>query len=210
MKNLQTTLASVILATLLGSSIAQAQDDPAVFDFRGCMQSIPTSNGQPFKMVGFLTNNGVIPTPIPFTWTGQEHTIVIEATFDHQVSITQYFTNATVKIYTDVGPATPGDYANQATFSDFDLVLSGVINNFQRLDFPGSQSSYAGGVDWTGGSRLGELGVNTTGYGIGGTGNTSSGDIPSGYADCWNGKIDQPVVAVEENTWGGVKELYNN
>jgi hypothetical protein len=209
MKNLQTTLASVILATLLGSSIAMAQDPPN-FDFYGCMQSIPTSNGQPFKMVGFLTNNGVVPTPIPFNWVGEEHTVVIEATFDSQSGITQSFTGATVKIFTDVGPVTAADYANQATFSDFDLVLSGVINNFQRLVFTPSISSYSGQVDWTGGSRLGELGANTTGYGIGGGGNTNSGNIPSGYVDCWDGKIDQPVVAVEEETWGGVKELYNN
>jgi len=208
MKNLQTTLASVILATLLGSSIALAQD-PANFDFYGCMQSIPTSNGQPFKMVGFLTNNGVVPTPIPFNWVGEEHTVVIEATFDSQSGFTQTFTGATVKIYTDVGPTTAADYANQATFSDGTLVLSGVINSFQRLDFPGSSSAYAGSVDWTGGTRLGEMGANTTGYGIGGSGNTSSGNIPSNYADCWDGKIDQPVVAVDELPWGNVKKLYD-
>jgi hypothetical protein len=208
MKILQTTMASVILATLLGSSIAVA--DPANFDFYGCMQSIPNSNGGAFKMVGFLTNNGVVPTPIPFNWLGEEHTVVIEATYDNLTPpVTENYTGATVKIYTDVGPATAGDYANQATFSDFTLVLSGVINGFKRIDFPGNSSSYAGQVDWTGGTRLAELGANTTGFGIGGTGNTGSGNIPAGYADCWDGKIDQPVVAVGQETWGNVKLLFN-
>ena len=209
MKILQTTVASVILATLLGSSIVRAAD-PANFDFLGCMQSIPTSNGGAFKMVGFLTNNGEVPTPIPFNWVGEEHTIVIEATYDNFVApFTENYTNATVKIYTDVGPATAGDYANQATFSDFTLVLSGVINNFKRIAFTASISSYSGQVDWTGGTRLAELGANTTSYGIGGAGNTNSGAIPNGYVDCWDGKIDQPVVAVEEQSWGQVKSLFN-
>jgi hypothetical protein len=207
MKILQTTMASVILATLLGSSIAVA--DPANFDFYGCMQSIPTSNGGAFKMVGFLTNNGVVPTPIPFNWVGEEHTVVIEATFDNKAGFTESYTGATVKIFTDVGPATAGTYANQATFSDFTLVLSGVINNFVRIDFPGNSSSYAGQVSWTGGTRLAELGANTTGYGIGGSGNTGSGNIPSGYEDCWDGKIDQPIVAVEKATWGNMKLIFN-
>ncbi len=70
-------------------------------------------------------------------------------------------------------------------------------------------SSYAGSVDWTGGSRLAELGANTTSYGIGGTGNTNSGTIPNGYEDVWEGKIDQPVVAVEERTWSGVKAIFS-
>ena len=175
MKILQTTVASVVLATLLGSSIVRAED-PVNFDFYGCMQSIPTSNGGAFKMVGFLTNNGVVPTPIPFVWAGEEHTIVIEATLASISGFTETYSNATVKIYTDVGPATAGDYANQATFSDFTLVLSGVINSFLRINFPGSQSTYSGDVDWTGGSRLGELGANTTSYGMGGAGNTNSGN----------------------------------
>lgn len=207
MKILQTTMASVILATLLGSSIAVA--DPANFDFYGCMQSIPTTSGGSFKMVGFLTNNGVVPTPIPFNWVGEEHTVVIEATLNNIAGFTENYTGATVKIYTDVGPATPGDYANQATFSDGTMVLMGVINNFVRINFPGNSSSYAGSVDWTGGTRVGELGANTTGYGIGGSGNTGSGNIPSGYEDCWDGKIDQPIIAVDEASWGQVKRLFN-
>lgn len=205
MKNLQTTLASVILATLLGSSIAWAQGPN--FDFYGCMESIPTTNGGAFKMVGFLTNNGVVPTPIPFTWVGEEHTVVIEATFVSKSSFTETYANATVSIYTDVGPTTAGDYADQSTFDDGTLVLSGVINNFQRIDF-GTLSSYAGQVDWTGGPRLGELGANTTGYGIGGGGNTGSGNIPSGYEDCWDGKIDQPTVAVNQVPWSNVKKIF--
>jgi len=125
------------------------------------------------------------------------------------LGITENYSNATVKIYNDVGPVTAGAYATQGTFSDFTLVLSGVINTFQRFNFPGAQSSYAGSVDWTGGTRLGELGANTTSYGIGGAGNTNSGNIPSGYEDCWDGKIDQPIVAVDEETWSGVKSMFN-
>ena len=208
MKKLHTTMASVILATLLGSSIAVA--DPANFDFFGCIQSQPSSNGEAFKMVGFLTNNGVVPTPIPFVWDGsEEHTVVICATYDSKAGFTESFTNSTVHIYTDAGPTTPGDYGNQGSFSDFTLVLSGVINSFIRIDFPGNSSAYSGQVDWTGGTRVAELGANTTGYGIGGSGNTGSTNIPAGYVDCWDGKIDQPIVAVDEKSWSGVKALFN-
>ena len=160
-------------------------------------------------MVGLMNNNGVVPTPIPFTWVGEEHTVVIEATYDQKTGLTESFTGGTVKIYTDVGPATAGDYANQATFSDFTLVLSGVITDFIRVVF-GSSSTFGGEVEWTGGSRLAELGANTTNFGMGGSGSTLSSNIPAGYELCWDGKIDEPEpVAVNKATWGQVKSLFN-
>ena len=120
----------------------------------------------------------------------------------------------TVEIYSDVGPATAADYATKSTFKDNPAVpiLSGVCQgSLLRSPNPfGTGGSISCSVNWTGGSRLAELGANTTGWGMGGTLQTGVGSIPTGYDELWDCKIDQAVIAVEDKTWGEIKGLYGN
>jgi hypothetical protein len=206
------SLTALALAASLGATGAWAQATPN-FDFFGYVIQFPANPNDAFKFVSYIDNNGVVPTPIPLTWgAGVEHTLVIEAQLDN-VSvagpvITHNFKNATIRIYTDNGPAVP--YAFTAPiptgFENGDLILSGTIAGFFRRHVF-STLTYFGGIDWTGGSRLGELGANVFNYAIGGGGNDNA-TIPTGYDSVWDGKIDQPPVAVEETNWGAVKQLF--
>lgn len=206
------SLTALALAATLGVSNAWAQATPN-FDFFGYVETFPTNPNDPYKFVSYLTNNGVVPTPIPMTWGANiEHTLVIEGELDN-IAIsgpvtTHHFKNVTVRIYTDNGPAVPYSFTFPSTgFQNGNLILSGVINGFfRRLVF--STITYFGGIDWTGGSRLAELGVNTLNYAIGGGGSTNA-TLPTGYHSVWDGKIDQPPVAVEDKTWSGVKRLFD-
>lgn len=207
------SLTALALAASLGASNVWAQATPN-FDFFGYVIQFPTNPNDPYKFVSYLTNNGVVATPIPLTWgAGVEHTLVIEALLDN-IAIsgpvtTHNMKDTTVRIYTDNGPAVPYDFTAPVPtgFEEGDLILSGVINGFFRRSVF-STITYYGSVDWTGGSRLAELGTNTTNYAIGGGGSTSA-TLPTGYHSVWDGKIDQPPVAVQDETWGGIKSLFN-
>jgi hypothetical protein len=203
---------ALALAASLGASGGWAQTPPN-FDYLGYMKTWPTTVGGAYLYVGYLTNNGVIPTPIPMVWgAGVQHTIVIEALLQSHVAgpvTTDNFEQATIRIYTDVGPVTPYAFTtpNPTGFDDQDLILSGTIDGFFRRIVMSSYT-YFGSVDWTGGSRLGELGVNTQDWGLGGGGSTQSGSVPSGYNHVYDGLVQQPVVSVEDKTWGTIKDLY--
>jgi hypothetical protein len=208
-------LTALALAASLGASGAWAQATPN-FDYFGYVKTFPVQVGGAYKYVGYLDNNGVIPTPIPMVWgAGVQHTIVIEAELaSHTVSgpvITDNFMNATVRIYTDNGPVTAYAFTspNPTGFDDQDLILSGTIDGFFRRKVF-TTYTYYGSVDWTGGSRLGEIGANTQDWGLGGGGSSQSSTVPSGYDHVYDGLIQQPVVAVEDKAWGGVKQLYRS
>jgi len=213
MKILKSATALIVLALLSVSVSAFAQ--PPNFDYLGYAK-VPANIGGTLEMCSFMTNNGVVPTPIPFNWVGEEHTVVITGTLSAINvfgSVTQYEYNAvTVEIYSDVGPTTAADYAIKSTFMDNPAVpiLSGVCQApLLRTPNPfGTSGSISCFVDWTGGSRLGELGANTTGWGMGGVMETSVGSIPAGYDELWDCKIDQALIAVEDRTWGEIKSLY--
>lgn len=206
------TLVVAVLAAILGTASVQAQDPPN-FDFFGHAQ-VPATVGGALNTYTTLTNNGVVPTPIPMDFTGEEHTLVIQGTLsaiNHIGPIVQHeYSSVTVKIYTDVGPLTQADFANQNTFEDATLILSGVVDGtLLRTKFPGTTGSLIGSVDWIGGTRLAELGTNVTGWPIGGALNTGLGNIPQDYDEAWDGKSDEPeAVAVNESTWGAIKNLF--
>lgn len=209
MKLVQRIAALMVLAALTGFTSAQAQETPN-FDFFGHVVSVPTTMGGTLEMFSVLTNNGVVPTPIAMTWSGRQHTLVLRATLAGAAGFSQFYATGTVAIWTDVGPSTAADYANNATLEDGTAILTGVLaGTLTRNKFMPSLGNFVGDIDWTGGSRLGELGTNTTGWPIGGSISMSS--LPSGYEETWDGKSDAPVgVAVEQSTWGAVKGLYRN
>jgi hypothetical protein len=197
------------LAVLLGTLSVQAADPPN-FDFLGYVPSVPSSNGQTLRLFSVVNNNSVVPTPIPLDFTSQEHTLVIEATLNGRSGFSQFYGPATVRIYSDAGPATAHDFAKTSTFTDGQLILSGAFDGtLTRDQYTTSLGSFVGHVRWTGGSRLGELGGNTSGWTFGGGISRTIAGIPSGFVESWDGKIDQRIVAVESSTWTHVKGLYS-
>lgn len=206
MKLLAMFCASVccLVLTVPGSSA----EDPPNFDFLGSVASIPSQTGETLQFLAVINNNGVVPTPIPLDFIAAEHTLVIEATLGSQTENVQFYTPGTVRLYSDPGPVTVHDFAAPSTFVDGTLILSGSFEgNLTRQLFTSTLGNIVGSVRWSGGSRLAELGANTSGWALGGA--LSRGiALPSGYEETWDGKIDQAAVAVSQETWGAVKQLY--
>lgn len=204
--SLKVLATSVALAALLGAPTAQA--DPPNFDFNG-YAIVPTTTGGTLTLRSVLTNNGVVPTPIPLDFVNNQYTLVVTGTLASTVGLKQFYSPATVQLWSDaIGGGTAADYANGATFVDGTMILSGAFDgNLERLRFTTNLGSFIGKIDFSGGSMLGAL-ATPQDWPFGGGWSRSVSGIPSGYNENWDGKIDLAPVAVEEQNWGAVKGLF--
>jgi hypothetical protein len=199
--------ATMALAVLISAPATQAADPPN-FDFNG-YAIVPTTVGGILTMRSVLTNNGVVPTPISLDFANNQYTLVVIGTLASAAGIAQYYSPATIEIWEDpIAGGTAADYANAGTFTDGTLILSGAFDgNLIRNTFTPNLGNFVGGVDFSGGSRLGDL-VTPQDWPFGGGWSRSVTTIPAGYDEQWDGKIDIAPVAVEDQTWGGVKEIF--
>jgi len=107
----------------------------------------------------------------------------------------------------------PANATVPSTFTNGGLFLGAVVTSFFLFyDTTNGVGSYEGNITFTAGSGLASVqGIEADGYTFGGTLNSiaSSGNIPEGYDLQIDGAIEVRVsIAVEEKTWGGVKDLY--
>ena len=198
-------LAAVIALVALGMAPGAQAADPANFDFNG-YAIVPTTIGGTLTMRSVLTNNGVVPTPIPLDFVNYQHTLVVVGTLASTAGIVQYYNPATIEIWSDpkVG-GTAAAYAVPATFTDGTLILAGVFGgNLQRGTLV---HNFVGSVNFASGSRLGDL-LTPNSWPLAGSWNRVVSGIPSGYHEMWDGKIDPAPVAVEPQKWGALKGLY--
>lgn len=204
---LKVIAATMALAVLVSAPTTWAVD-PANFDFNG-YAIVPTTVGGTLTMRSVLTNNGVVPTPITLDFVNNQYTLVIIGTLTNALLTPQYYSPATIEIWEDpIAGGTAANYATAATFTDGTLILSGAFDgNLTRNRFSSTIGSFIGQVDFTGGSRLGDL-VTPQDWPCGGAWSRSVTTIPAGYHEQWDGKIDLATVAVEEDTWGGVKQIF--
>ena len=203
LKVLATSVA--LAATVVGSA---AQADPPNFDFFG-HSIVPTSVGGILTLRSVLTNNGVVPTPIVLDFTNNQYTVVVTGTLASIAGSKQFYSPATVSIYEDaIGGGTAANYATPTTFTDGTLILGGPFDgNLERQTFSPSLGSFIGTVDFSSGSRLGDLTTPDDWPFWGGW--SRSGMLQPGYHEKWDGEIEFNPVAVEDRTWGSVKSLFN-
>jgi hypothetical protein len=196
------------LGALLASPSAWAGDPPN-FDFYGFAQ-VSDVIASPLVMRSVLTNNGVVPTPIALNFAANQYTLVVaNGTLTSIVLAARNYSGATVEIYEDpIGGGTAANYAVPATFTDGTLILSGSFDGFLvRNRFSATLGNFIGKVDFTGGTRLGDL-VTPQDWPFGG-GWSRSVTIEPGYQENWDGKIDLAPVGVEQDTWQNIKRLYH-
>jgi len=193
-------------AVLIGTPVLAV--DPPNFDFNG-YAIVPTTVGGALTVRTVLTNNGVVPTPIALDFVNNQYTLVVTGTLASQAGIFQYYSPATLEIWEDpIAGGTAADYANGGTFTDGTLILSGAFDgNLTRTAFTAGLGSFLGLVDFSGGTRLGDLGTPSD-WPFGGGWSRSVTTIPAGYHEQWDGKIDLATVAVQNETWEGLKRLY--
>lgn len=199
--------ASLAAVTVLVGAPVLAVDPPN-FDFNG-YAIVPTVPGGALTVRTLLTNNGVVPTPIALDFVNNQYTLVVTGTLASVIGSFQYYSPATVEIWEDpIAGGTAADYGSPGTFTDGTLILSGAFDgNLTRITFNANLGNFSGLVDFTGGTRLGDLG-NPQDWPFGGGWSRTVTTIPAGYHEMWDGKIDLATVAVEDRTWEGMKELY--
>ncbi len=96
-------------------------------------------------------------------------------------------------------------------FIDGTLILSGHFTDCRMIYMTTTMSgTVQGHVDWTGGSRLGELPVTVNWLFFGGvTDNPLQEDIPEGYSMAWDPQLLPPEpTATEASTWGKIRGLF--
>lgn len=206
---LSAVAATMVLAAVVTSSSVLAVDPPN-FDFNG-YAIVPASVGGGLTVRSVLTNNGVVPTPILLDFTLNQYTLVVTGTLASTVGIASNYSGATVLIYEDpIAGGTAADYANPATFLDGTLILSGNFDgNLVRNRFTATLGNFVGKVDFTGGTRLGDL-ATPQDWPFGGGWSRTVAGIPAGYDENWDGKIDLAPVGVDGKTWDKVKQIYKN
>lgn len=188
MKKLLLVLAIVGIVAAPGLATAQQ-----LFDFNG-QALVPAAIGDPVNGYVRVDDAGVIPTPIPLDFDNFEYTIVVSAPLAAQSGGTQDYGPGTITLYEDA--ATPADYTNLPTFSDGTAILSGTFFDFSKTMFTSTLGSGAATVDWTGGTRLGEIDpVQQTGWVFVVSVSTRSTVLEPGFDENWDGKVE-PLAGV--------------
>jgi hypothetical protein len=197
----------VLAAGVTTSSVLAV--DPPNFDFYGFALVPPGPVGGMLTLRSVLTNNGVVPTPIALNFALNQYTLVISGTLASTVGIAQNYPGASVLLYEDpIAGGTAADYANPSTFTDGTLILSGAFDgDLVRNRFSATLGNFVGKIDFTGGTRLGDL-ATPQDWPCGGAWSRTVTGIPTGYQENWDGKIDLAVVSVDNKTWEQLKQLY--
>lgn len=201
-----------LLPLLLALTLVVAQPVAAqqLFDFNG-QALIPAVVGGSITMYSIVQDGGVaIPTPLPLDFANYQYTIVVTNLVMTASGFTQTYAGGSIVLYED--NATAANYASPATFTDGTAILSGTFQNLSRtIFFPISGTGSANGlVDWTGGTRLGDIApADQIGWafvtGIGG-----GSAVVSGYNENWDGKVEpqEPIVETERVGFGDVKSRF--
>ena len=200
----KTWIAILAVAVLLGPTASSAQQ---LFDFDG-QANLPTSVGGTLSMVAVvLDGSPALETPLPLDFANFEYTIVVDGVIlDSESGGDQFYSGGTITLYED--DATPADYANPATFSDGTALLSGSFTVLNRTTLL-SLVQANGSVDWTGGSRIGDLApADRTDWGF--FVSVSAAEAMAGYDENWDGKVAprEPVVSTELQSFGGLKAAW--
>ena len=201
-------LALLIAAAVLAvAPTAQAQQ---FFDFNG-QALLPTQLGGSLTMYSVVTNNNQVATPIALDFTNYQYTLVVTNLVWTGAGATQTYAGGTIVLYEDAGTA--ADYSNVATFTDGVAILSGSVVTLNRTMFTANLGNASGLVDWTGGTRIGEIApVDRLSWAfLTGISNRSTVTVP-GYNENWDGKVEpqSPIVPTEACSFGALKGEYSH
>lgn len=210
-------LVSVVVCLVL-PSVALGFEQIVPFGYS--YYTTPEGVGTVTTVVGFLDPPVGFDYPFTVDFVNNEYTFYFETTIlavtPGPVSTEYAYATTTLEIYEDpsmngMHGTSPPNASAPSTFTDGTLILSGTLSGLVRLDwnFGFPEPSAVASVDWTGGSKLGEVSplLNGWTFHAGISANPLTG-IPAGYQQSWACKIVPPTVAVEESSWGKIKAIY--
>jgi hypothetical protein len=205
MKQLWLTLVGAALLALGGASTATAVE---IFDFDAQVVT-PVAVGDELSLHGRIVNGNQVPAPISLDFATFEYTVVITGLRLDVDGTVQQYSGGTVAIYEDA--ATAASYGAPETFSDGVAILTGTVTTLDRILFTSALGSANGSVDWTGGSRFGELApAATTGWALLSSISRSPSLVEAGFDEQWDGKVEPhgDVVKADPGSWGAVKARF--
>ena len=200
MKKLLLVLAVAGIVAAPGLATAQQ-----LFDFNG-QALLPAGVGDNVMAYLPVDDSGLIPTPLPLDFANFDYAFVVMAPLAVEAGSSQDYGPGTIALYENA----PGsqDYSNPATFSAGTAILSGTFYDFTRTMFTASLGSGSGSVDWTGGTRVGEIApADQTGWAFVVSISNRSTVTEPGYDENWDGKVEplEPVVPNAESSMSGFK-----
>lgn len=179
-----------------------------LFDFDG-QAKLPTTAGSAAEVYGVIVNGNAVATPIPLDFANYQYTVVVTDLILDATGPTSFFVDGNVAIYQDAG--TPADWADPATFTDGEAILSGTMAAFQHTMLTSTLGNGQGTVDWTGGTRLNDLAPSDqSDWPFLTLISRSATQVEDGFDEKWDGKIEprEVVVGSESRSWSGLKAAF--
>lgn len=212
-----TVLALSLVVALAGSAMADSQIlhlSGHAWEDDGAGTFPPSNVGDVFNVVGILND---IEAPLVWDTANYSYTVHVRnlsslggATFGttHVVS----YSGGLFTIYVDWLPSNhayginPPNATSPSTFNDgISTYLDGFFTDFTLTFNTSTQSgSFSGTLNFTGGDVYGLL-TATSGWTFGAN---VAGVSPTGYDLQMNGDVYLEIVSVENESWGGIKNLY--
>jgi hypothetical protein len=200
---------AIVMLTFLVPTASLAQQ---WFDYDG-MALLPAAAGQTVTMYGLVRDGSpATETPIPLDFANYEYTLVISDLMWDTDAFPDLYSNGTITIYEDAPGA---DFTAPGTFTDGQIVLSGIVNTLSIYHYsdvgPMTNGSGTGTVDWTGGLNLNDIAPDDqTGWTFVTATNSRSDLVEDGYSESWTGKVEPeiPIVDIEKISWDGLKAMF--
>ena len=194
----------IVVLAVIALAIPATSSAQQLFDFDGQV-NLPVNVGETLSMVAVvLDGSPALTTPIPLDFANFEYTLVIDGLELASVSgDTEFYAGGTLTLYEDTGTA--ADYANPPSFSDGTALLVGTFSTLSRSTLL-SLTQATGSVDWTSGSRIGDLApADRLDWGF--FASASTAEAVAGYDENWDGKVEprEPVVSGDARSFGALK-----
>lgn len=196
-----------LMTTLLLSAvvaIAAPVSAQQLFDFNG-QAVVPDVVGGSLSLHAVVLDAAPATTPIPLDFANFEYTLVVTGLTLDVDGITQVYSNGVIALYEDA--ATAADFSSTGTFTDGTAILTGAVTDLNRTMFTSTLGSVLGHVDWTGGTRVGELApVDRLAWPLLSGVNASASQTEPGFDENWDGKVEpQEPIANDEIGFGQLK-----
>ncbi len=199
---------TILMIAALAVTLPVAAQAQQIFDFLG-QTLLPTGVGGSLTMYSVVNDPAPADTPLPLDFANFDYTLVIADLVLEVDASPQEYSGGTITIFEDAG--TTADYALPGTFFDGTAILSGTFVYLDRTMFTATLGSAIGEVDWTGGTRVGDIAPqDQTGWPFFSGINALASQVVDGYDERWDGKVEpyEPIVPNETSSWGAVKTLY--
>lgn len=201
----------IIGVLMLAASLALTSPAAAeqIFDFDGQTNDAATI-GDTATMLSKIVNGIVLNPPLPLDTVNYEYTLVVTGLQLVSVSgpISTYG-GGTIRIYQD--NTTAADYGNPSSFSDGVVMLEGSLSSFGRNMFSSMLGAGSGTVDWTAGTRIGEIHpADRIGWSFLVSVSRSATVTLPGFDERWDGKVEplELIISSEAASFGQLKGSY--